>query len=558
MQDIGKHINWFGFILFNKNIPFLSTIVIKKRQRKLRKISRGYYKLLSKNKEFVPIIKIKKNLEEKVFSEKNNHYSPLIFNNALKFSQLICKHYFLKTIYTRKTYFPSLNTELLYSYGNNKSKLIYPLPSLYRNFLKKYDIEFNNFLSDIYWYFAVFMFFLLGLFTGFKNIIFSLFSLFFIQNEKNKFVYFYNINKNCLPNYTNSKTYSNLINWYINKDINPANLICHNIKGVEDILINSYKITYKNPIQYLDNIKNIFKYSLWFFKASFLCFFDIFTGRWWHPLLFYESANASMLRFQNNYKIASEYYFNNSNYLFRPMWTYEAEKSSKIIMAFYSTNLRELNLKNSQKITPHYYIKESTWPNYYLWDKYDAEYFDKTLINKTNLEIKGYIPFTNGKNFIIKKSTKFLSVFDIQPTRDVFYRTIVDRYDDYYRVDNIIKFLNDILTLTKFNLEINIKRKRDIGSLAHPYYRNYMKKLDKIDKIHIINSDVSAYEMVNKSIGVISIPFTSTAHIANYLKIPSIYYDSSKLIEINDPSLHNIKLINSIDSLENWIQELFK
>ncbi len=558
MQDIGKKINWFGWILFNKNIPYISPIVIKRRQKKLRKISRGYSKLLSKNNEFIPLTEIKKNLEDEVFSETDNNYSPLIFNNALKFSKLICKHYFLKTIYTRKSYYPSLNTELLYSYGNNKSKLIYPLPSRYRNFLKKYDIEFNDFLSDIYWYSSIFMFFLLGLFYGFKNIAACLYSLFFVSKTRDNFVYFYNITQNCLPKNDNLNTYSNLITWYINKNINPSNTICHNIKDIDDIIINSYKISYKNPIEYLDNFKNIFQYSKWLVKASFLCFIDIFRGRWWHPLLFYESVNASMFRLQNKENIASEYYFNNSNYIFRPMWTYEAEKTSKIIMAFYSTNLREINLKNMEKILPHYYIRESTWPNYYLWDKYDNDYFKKTLINKTNFEIKGYIPFTNGKNFITKKSTKFLSVFDIQPTRDIFYKTIVDRYDDYYKVDNIINFLNDILTLIKFDLEINIKRKRDIGSLAHPFYRNFMKKIDKIDKINIINSDVSAYEMINKSVGVISIPFTSTAHIANQLKIPSIYYDPSRLIESDDPSLHNIQLVNSLNSLENWVQEIFK
>ena len=149
-----------------------------------------------------------------------------------------------------------------------------------------------------------------------------------------------------------------------------------------------------------------------------------------------------------------------------------------------------------------------------------------------------------------------LSVFDIQPTRDIFYKTIVDRYDDYYRVDNILSFLNGILSLTKFDLMINIKRKRNIGSLAHPHYRNFINNMKKNNKINLIDSDVSAFDMINKSKGVISLPFTSTAHIASQLNIPSVYYDPSGLINKSDNSLHNIALINRIESLENWIKKV--
>ncbi|PPR41505.1 MAG: hypothetical protein CFH22_00537 [Alphaproteobacteria bacterium MarineAlpha5_Bin12] len=563
MKDIGKQINWYGWIYFNKTIPFISPLIIKFRQRKLRVISRGYSKIFNKeflkNKNIKNLTVIEKEFRNKVFSEVDNYYSPIIFNNGLNFAKLICKHYFLKIIYVRKAYYPALNNEILYFFGKNKSKIIYPLPRIYRNFLKDYGIKFNDFFSDIYWYLFITFFYFIGLVVGLKNIFFSIFFCFIKPNlnSKKNYVYFNSLTLNCLPK--DNRLNPNIINWYIDDNIKTQNnYICHNLKYSKNIYLENNIISYKKKIQYLNEFKGLIKFSFWFLKASFICLIDIFSGKWWHPLLFYESVNASMIRFQNSSNIPSKYFFNNSNFTYRPMWTYEAEKKSKIIMAFYSTNLRELKLKNIENPLPHYYIKESTWPYLYVWDLYDKKYFEKNIDLKTNIEIKGYIPFENGKKFDKEKSLKNLSVFDVQPTRDIFYKTIPEKYHDYYKFDNIINFLKVILSLTKFDIKIYIKRKRNIGSLAHPYYRNFIKIMEKNNQIEFVDSEVSAYDMIKKSRAVISIPFTSTAHIANKLNIPSIYFDPSGLIYDNDEALHNIKLINNLKSLEDWIKETFK
>ena len=128
MKDFAKSTNWFGWIFFNKNIPLISPILIKIRQRKLRKIIRGYRILEDKYKKF-PLLALREALNEKIFNEKSNYYSPLIFNNSINNSKLICKHFFLKILFTRKAYFPSLNIEILYSIGNKsnaKLTLLFP------------------------------------------------------------------------------------------------------------------------------------------------------------------------------------------------------------------------------------------------------------------------------------------------------------------------------------------------------------------------------------------------------------------------------------------------
>ena len=62
-------------------------VIIKFRQRKLRVISRGYSKIFNKeflkNKNIKNLTVIEKEFRNKVFSEVDNYYSPIIFNNGL-------------------------------------------------------------------------------------------------------------------------------------------------------------------------------------------------------------------------------------------------------------------------------------------------------------------------------------------------------------------------------------------------------------------------------------------------------------------------------------------
>ena len=84
------------------------------------------------------------------------------------------------------------------------------------------------------------------------------------------------------------------------------------------------------------------QYLLWGVWASFLALFDIFRGRWWHAFMLSEASNLRIVKLNKPNSLAREYLFNNTNFIYRPMWTYQAEHyGSQIILYFYSTNIRE-------------------------------------------------------------------------------------------------------------------------------------------------------------------------------------------------------------------------
>ena len=88
-------------------------------------------------------------------------------------------------------------------------------------------------------------------------------------------------------------------------------------------------------------------------------------------------------------------------------------------------------------------------------------------------------------------------------------------------------------------------------------YRTFFNSINNIENIHIIDPVITSSDMIKKSTCVISIPFTSTAHIAHKLNIPSIYYDPTGVIKEDDPILHGIKLINDLNSLKKWLMNNF-
>ena len=72
-----------------------------------------------------------------------------------------------------------------------------------------------------------------------------------------------------------------------------------------------------------------------------ICFslIGVIRGKWWYGTIIAESINLHYVKFLKKELLAEEYYFTNSNWFYKPLWTYEVEKSKKIInQLYYSTN----------------------------------------------------------------------------------------------------------------------------------------------------------------------------------------------------------------------------
>jgi polysaccharide biosynthesis PFTS motif protein len=105
----------------------------------------------------------------------------------------------------------------------------------------------------------------------------------------------------------------------------------------------------------------------------------------------------------------------------------------------------------------------------------------------------------------------------------------------------------------EFELNMILKRKRDIGSLLNTRYKRVVDKLTASDHFMLVNMDTAAHELINASKMVISLPFTSTALIAREMGKPSCFYDPLGLVQQDDKAAHGIKIVTGPEELRAWI-----
>jgi polysaccharide biosynthesis PFTS motif protein len=77
-----------------------------------------------------------------------------------------------------------------------------------------------------------------------------------------------------------------------------------------------------------------------------------------------------------------------------------------------------------------------------------------------------------------------------------------------------------------------------------------------LDNVVSIDPGISAFRVILDSDIVISMPFTSTAFIANYYRKKSFFYDPSKSLFEDDRGAQGVELISGYDELYDIISIL--
>jgi polysaccharide biosynthesis PFTS motif protein len=266
-----------------------------------------------------------------------------------------------------------------------------------------------------------------------------------------------------------------------------------------------------------------------------------------------EATKAAFVRYQRSQLLARDYLFHNSSWIYRPLWTYEAErKGSKIIFYFYSTNCEKFK-QGSTNPSLAYGWETMTWPKYIVWNENQLNFVRRAVGSDVNINVAGPVPFIASSNINKGVPENFIAVFDVQPMRDSVYQRMGIEFE-YYVPKNAIQFLYDIQQATTNIGEIMVlKRKRKVASNLHPAYVRAIDQLGKTSNYMEIDPDISAIEIINKSKAVISAPFTSTANIARDLGKPSAYYDPYAILYKDDPAKHGIPILQGLDELQEWL-----
>lgn len=495
---------------------------------------------------------IKDDLANSQFVQIGNKSLGMIFGAGLNKSELIIRQYLLVRIANL-----NFNKSLLYALGMPDTKIKYGMPCEWRDILRKHGFKISTFWSALSWYGFIFLLLANGFFKTIKIIAEGLMSRF--RNlifTTGRYVFFCDIGAKNLPYTSNDAKSYDVVTWYWKKFRYPNNIerICHDVAGTESKIINGIPTErFQSPLPPLQNLGVLLRLTGWCATAGTLAVIDIFRGRWWHALIFAEAVLAVKARLQSTDSLAVEYLFHNSGWIFRPLWTYEAEKKdSRITLYFYSTNIETFKRSEGYVLQANCW-QAINWPRYLVWDEYQANFIKRFKGPEVHISIVGPIWFQSSTEKLPPLPVRSVAVFDVQPMRDAFYETLgIDI--EYYIPEVCNQFMVDIADLLKQNgATLVYKRKRKMGNLIHYKYRNLLNKLIGATNFIPVDADIAAQHLIEQCSAVISMPFTSTALLGKQLGKPSIYYDPNGIIQEDDRAAHGIKVIIGREELNEWL-----
>ena len=446
-----------------------------------------------------------------------------------------------------------LTKALLKSIGKENKRLVYPIPLHWQNILEDHGFGVNRLGSQFLWILAVLFFWLYGVFYFF-TILWECFKIkkSFKVNDFSQSVFLKDLSVNDYLSYRNNPT--NIISKVINEDSTDC-LILHDNKALKiHTSINSQFQYTSLPLKKLPQANQIF---LFFLKSCLLiitALCKLTVGKWQEAILLRELILADFFSRGTIDSLPNLFLFDHSKFVYRPLWTYIAEKKgAKPVLYFYSTNNESIWLQSDWKKRN---LKWSlmNWPNYWVWNKEQYDFIKRVTPFPGDIKIVG--PILLGNNSQQKKielPQKSVTVFDVQPQRDFKYQILCEPME-YHIPEVTNQFLDDIFCIVKRNQATMVyKGKRNIGKMVHYKYRSKMNKLSLEKKFLVIDSNNSADCVTAVSNCVISFPFTSAALIGKLQGKPSVYYDPTGKIDKLDPAAFGIPIISGPTELNMWL-----
>jgi polysaccharide biosynthesis PFTS motif protein len=503
------------------------------KKRIIVRILKNYkdFKLYKKQNLFLEILN---DFDKINHVNKNSRIDQFFFYHDIKIANLIIKQFFSHSFVYENKFFSRLF--LLY---NNMFSAIFPLPLFALKSLKRNKIKINYLLSLTLFKFYQIYKITIGIKFAIQVILKSLLLLRSSKRENlSNSVYFINIIEKFLPSKKNG---SDLVSSILNNDTYKFS----NSK----IFCDCKKKTKANKIEFLDLfVLNSFVLILiYFYKFIGLFIFSLLsliTNKWYISILFEEKLKQSLIKLKNNNDLPKKIYFNQTSFIYRPLWTYlDKKKKFNVSMILFGANIYE---ESSAEV----FFSTMTWPHYFVWSKNWEEKLKKILYFNFNVTVCDYIGFNDTKKKITEKFD--VMIFDDEPFRD-WYQSYLLRNNDHWNTPSCIKYINDLKKIfEEKNLVVAFKSKK-FNKVKTP--KKYFKLFDNKQNFRILSPEYSAHDLINSSKLIISFPFSSTAILAKKLNKESVYYFPDKIN--NKPWINeNIKIVEGYQQLKKYIDEM--
>jgi polysaccharide biosynthesis PFTS motif protein len=510
------------------------------------------YRRLKQSGQLARIATVKEALTERPLGLGREHFSSVVMGRGVAYGEIVVRQYLLVRVG-----WVNLNRALLLVLSKKRGRVVFPLPKEWRSILAENDFEVAHFRSSLLWQLYVCAIFLFGALQICK-IAFSGFSAGKSAHHKQKrHVFFVDLGPGNLPQNDGGSQSHDVISWYLQwhgryQDIEA---IHHSVANSSSAIVSNIEILpQKGALPPLAKWESVSTYLFWGVCATVIAAADCLRGRWWHALLLNQAALAAQVRNVSPDSLAREYLFHNSGSRYKPLWTYEAEgRGSAVSLYFYSTNCEAFKRPDGYPPIP-YGWKAMNWPRYLVWDEYQADFVRRAVGRQANISIVGPIWFQGSSAEMPKLDKPGVAVFDVTPNRASQY-CILGLDSEFYVPEVATPFLEHVGNVAqKYDVLMMWKGKRNIGPVAHPYYRAFLERL-LAENSHVVPvaPDISAIRVIESSIAVISMPFTSTALIAKEMGKPSAYYDPCGILQRDDRAAHGIPILSGVKELEAWL-----
>lgn len=256
--------------------------------------------------------------------------------------------------------------------------------------------------------------------------------------------------------------------------------------------------------------------------------------------------------------VSSHYYFPNSYYMYRPIWTdVMIERGAEVCLFFYSMNCIPFDIDGVKKSAGFGY-RNMNWPICLVWNAGFAKFIQKASLNSVDCRIVKPIWFSdNGADVYLKANS--VVVFDVNSPRRGHYPDY-GLNTRYYSDEVTIQFFEGLLLAAKkFKVFLVVKRKRpDVQSEGvSKRIREFLRKFDESnDLVMFCDPGVSADRLLEQSAGAVSMPFTSPAQIAKAMEIPSIFFDPTSRISKESNAALGVPICSNQHELDAWFSKI--
>ncbi|MBK6358020.1 MAG: polysaccharide biosynthesis PFTS motif protein [Betaproteobacteria bacterium] len=533
------------------DLPIWKALVARRKRQRLRGLIRGYA-LLKREGRIADLRALRNGLVD-VAVASHASASTRFFGAGAEHLERMLRQFVLERYAG-----PALNRAIIYAKAKRGASVAHPMPRAWRRYLASSGVAVDHFRSAIAWAVVVLMRYLHGIVTLVRLLRSNL------NNNSNAwaeiqghYVYFDGLTAANIPQVGSSTASYDICSWYIRwpDRSHLITAVCHGVSEAGAVVVDGVTVKYERPpYEQLSGGHAIVRLALWGVWAVLAAGVGMLLGRWQKALLLAEAAKSRAVQLTTPDRLAVDYWFHYSGNVFRPMWTYEAERhGAAVTMYFYST-CDQIKLKSGYA-SQRFEWGPACWPRYVVWDTFQAAMLRRDLGPDPEMIISGPIHYSDAPLAVPPVSGTGFAVFDVQTNRRSAHfgiSTLADFWAAYPDVH--MRFLRDVRdVLAKCGGAMVLKGKRDIGSRGEKRYSALMQEFAASDGVILVNSGISAVRVIQCCCAGISIPFTSTALYVREQGLPSVYYDPTGWIQKDDLGAHGIPILSGKEELRAWV-----